>query len=273
MPRRILPLSVIIVLLLVSLIFSSQSAFATTPTPSATPSCQNAIYTVFGRVYDATNPNQGITNASVHAYTSVAGSPNTTTGPDGSYSLVIDNPYHGCHVLGLVVHATGYQSVSQEIYWQDLMAQPERNFGLQPSGNLSTPTRTSTTRPTATRTRTVHLPPPTRTRTPTPGVVLTATRTPTAPTPITATPTAATSTCSPVVLITAPFVKDGSGILCWQVNNISSHINSFGLNKLTVNGVDFTNMWVPVQNLPPKINGYWYIFYNSSNPWGHFEAK
>ena len=113
-------------------------------------------------------------------------------------------------------------------------------------GPTSTPTRTPT------GTGTVHPPViPTRTITPTP----------------------VTGVCSPATPVSAPFSKDGAGSVCWQVNNISSHISSWNLVALTVNGVDFTNLWVPVENLPPKINGYWYIYYNSSVAWGHFEAQ
>jgi hypothetical protein len=44
--------------------------------------------------------------------------------------------------------------------------------------------------------------------------------------------------------------------------------------SLTVNGVDESNKYVFVTALPPKASdGYWYIAYNSTVAWGHFEAK
>ena len=131
------------------------------PTPTMTPTtdpCASAVYTIFGRVYDAANPSLGIANASVHAWTDIDAAPMTTTAADGSYSLPITNPYHGCHILGLVVFADGYQTVTQAINWQDLKAQPQRDFAMTragtPTGPTPTRTRTPTTGPTATRTST-----------------------------------------------------------------------------------------------------------------------
>jgi hypothetical protein len=150
------------------------------------------------------------------------------------------------------------------------------------SGATSTPTRTFTPPPGNT---------PTRTRTPTTGPSLTPTRTPTTggPTPTPSagasrTPTqgvaTATSTtppggtCSPVTAtITAPFTKDGAGAFCWQSSNLGAYINSWNLTSLTVNGVNETNLYVAAGSLPAKINGYWYVSYNSAVAWGHFEAK
>jgi len=137
----------------------------------------------------------------------------------------------------------------------------------------STATRTPTqTGPTLTPTRTA-----TRTNTPT-GPTATPTRTPTRTnTPIgpTATPTSGTgSTCSPVTAtIAAPFTQDGAGTFCWQSSNLGSYINSWNLTNLTINGVNFTNLYIAAGSYPAKINGYWYVSYTSTVPWGHFEAK
>ncbi len=140
-----------------------------------------------------------------------------------------------------------------------------------------TPTRTPTLggpTNTPTRTPTIGGPTNTPTRTPTiggPTNTPTRTNTPVTPTP---TPTSGGSTCSPVTAtITAPFTFDGAGTFCWQIAAIPSHINSWNLTSLTVNGVNFTNIYVPVSSLPSKINGYWYISYNGPYAWSHFEAK
>ena len=150
-------------------------------------------------------------------------------------------------------------------------------------GGSSNPTATRTptqgTGPTATRTRTPTTgPTATRTRTPTQGTGPTATRTPTQQgTGPTATPTPGSgggSTCSPVsATITAPFVKDGSGTFCWQSSNLGGYINSWNTTNVTVNGVNYTNLWAATSSLPAKINGYWYVSYNSTVAWAHFEAK
>jgi hypothetical protein len=158
------------------------------------------------------------------------------------------------------------------------------------SGGSSTPTKTNTpVGPTPTKTNTPNGPTPTKTNTPTTGPSptgtssLTPTRTPTpgasltpaGPTPTrTITPTAASGSCSPVTAtITAPFTQDGAGTFCWQSSNLGAYINSWNLTSLTVNGVNATNLYVAAGSLPAKINGYWYVSYNSTVSWGHFEAK
>jgi len=137
------------------------------------------------------------------------------------------------------------------------------------------------TSPTNTPTNTAVGPTPTRTNTPT-GPTPTRTNTPIGPTPTrTNTPSSGGGACSPVnATITAPFVKDGSGTFCWKSNNLGSFINSWNLVKLTVNGVDFTNKYAFINCasgspcLPPKLgDGYWYVFYQDTSGFGHFEAK
>ena len=128
---------------------------------------------------------------------------------------------------------------------------------------------------------------PTRTFTPTTGPVLTATRTPTAgPTATrTVTPTTGPSltpipttggggACSPVTTtITAPFTKDGAGIFCWQIATIPGYVNNWNNNSVTINGVNFTNLYVGAGSLPAKINGFYYISYNGSFAWSHLEVR
>ena len=102
------------------------------------------------------------------------------------------------------------------------------------------------------------------TNTPVPGV--TPSRTPT--------PVSTGSTCSPVTsTITAPFSFDGAGTFCWQSSNLGSYINSWNTNSVSVNGVNVSNLYVASGSYPAKINGFWYVSYNSSVAWGHFEAK
>ena len=132
----------------------------------------------------------------------------------------------------------------------------------------STPTRT----PTRTFTPPAISPTPTRTFTP-PAITATATRTST-PLPVTATPTSGVGACSPVTsTIAAPFTFDGAGVFCWQASTLATYLNSWNTTSVSVNGTNYTNIYVPVSSLPAKINGFWYISYNSSVAWGHFEAK
>jgi hypothetical protein len=146
------------------------------------------------------------------------------------------------------------------------------------TGVTLTPTRTNTAGPTSTRTPTATSGPsltPTRTST----IGLTPTKTVTSfvgsMTPTrTLTPGTPTAGCSPVTsTITAPFTYDGAGAFCWQSSNLGTYINSWNLTSLTVNGVNETNLYVASGSYPAKINGYWYVSYNSTVAWGHFEAK
>jgi hypothetical protein len=124
--------------------------------------------------------------------------------------------------------------------------------------------------PTATRTNT---PPPgftpTRTFTPPPGPSLTPTRT------FTPTTTGGGGgTCSPVTsVVTAPFTWDGVGVKCWQIASVPSYINNWNNVSVLINGVNFTNVYVATGGLPAKINGNYYISYNSNVAWGHLEIR
>jgi hypothetical protein len=157
------------------------------------------------------------------------------------------------------------------------------------STKTSTPavTNTKTSTPvitlTPTRTNTAGIT-PTRTRTPTPGPSFTPTRTVTAGLTPTKTVTTFVGTptktptqglgCSPVTsTITAPFTYDGSGTLCWQSTNLGTYINSWNTTSVVLNGVNVTNLYVAAGSYPAKINGYWYVSYNSTGAYGHFEAK
>lgn len=142
-----------------------------------------------------------------------------------------------------------------------------------PATVTQTPTRTNTPGITNTPTRT-----PTRTntgtitRTPTNGPSLTPTRTAT----ITLTPTStvALTTCSPVsYTITTPFTFDGAGSFCWQTSALGSYINSWNTSSVMVNAINITNTYVPAASYPAKVNGFYYIGYNSNSAWGHFETK
>ena len=130
----------------------------------------------------------------------------------------------------------------------------------------STPTRTSTTGPTPTQTVGAS---PTRTNTPLPGATASRTLTP-APTAT----TGSGSVCSPVTsTITAPFTFDGAGTFCWQSANLGTYVNSWNTTSVTINGVNVTNLYLAAGSYPAKVGGFWYVSYNSSVAWGHFEAK
>ena len=169
-------------------------------------------------------------------------------------STGIGGPVEGISVAGAahVLPQPGMAAYAIQFFGLDTTVQP-----------TVTPTRTNTpVGPTPTRTNTPIGPTPTRTNTPV------------GPTPTrTATP-ASGSTCSPVTsTVTAPFTFDGAGTFCWQIATIPSYTNNWNLASLTINGVNFTGVYVAAANLPAKINGIYYISYTGNFAWSHFEAK
>jgi hypothetical protein len=79
--------------------------------------------------------------------------------------------------------------------------------------------------------------------------------------------------CANPVAITLPFAKDGAGEFCWVTAGNISFINSWNLQLLEVNGVNLTGLWRSGAQLPPRINGNYYIHYVGNFPWSHFEAN
>jgi aryl-phospho-beta-D-glucosidase BglC (GH1 family) len=78
--------------------------------------------------------------------------------------------------------------------------------------------------------------------------------------------------CAPGTPITLDFIYDGAGEFCWEATSLGCYINSWNLDELTVNGVDFTNQYVGAASLPDKIDGKYYVYYKSPSAYGHFEA-
>ena len=138
-----------------------------------------------------------------------------------------------------------------------------------------TPQPTSTTQPTNTSVV------PTLTRTPTMvgptatlGLTATRTNTPTAGPSLTPAPTTSGGTCSPVsATITAPFTKDGAGTFCWQIASVPAYVNNWNNTSVTINGTNYTNIYVGAASLPAKIGGFYYISYNGAFAWSHLEVR
>lgn len=76
--------------------------------------------------------------------------------------------------------------------------------------------------------------------------------------------------CEDPVAIQIPFTQDGAGDFCWITTTEIAYINSWNLEELTINGVDYTNTWS--NSMPAAENGSWTIHYQASVPWAHFEA-
>jgi|GEM_PF-549164 len=77
--------------------------------------------------------------------------------------------------------------------------------------------------------------------------------------------------CNNPVSATVPFSQNGIGEFCWVTSGDISFINSWNMQLLEINGVDFTNKWA--NSFPARINGNYYIHYVSNVGWSHFEAN
>jgi cellulose 1,4-beta-cellobiosidase len=83
-------------------------------------------------------------------------------------------------------------------------------------------------------------------------------------------PASAQTVCSPATTISVPFAKDGAGTFCYQASSMCSMINSWNMTTLSVNGNNYTNLWVSGPSIP-ALNGTFTITYNGAFAWSHFE--
>jgi pectate lyase len=79
----------------------------------------------------------------------------------------------------------------------------------------------------------------------------------------------AQTVCSPATAISVPFTKDGGGTFCYQASSLCANINSWNMNALSINGTNYTNMFVFSSSIAP-LNGGYTITYNGTQ-FGHFE--
>ncbi len=80
----------------------------------------------------------------------------------------------------------------------------------------------------------------------------------------------AQTVCSPATAISVPFAKDGAGTFCYQAASLCGYANSWNLTTLSINGANYTNIYVAGSSVAP-LNGTYTITYASSVAWGHFE--
>jgi hypothetical protein len=181
-----------------------------------------------------------------------------TSAANGSFSVSLSgsaaqtvNGLVAGQSVTLIFSATGTMATADST--NVIVESNESNNSL--AGTFGLPTQAPTCTPTGPTLT------PTRTFTPTIGPSLT-------PTPTTG------GACSPVTsIITAPFTWDGAGVYCWQIATIPSYVNNWNNNSVSINGVNYTNVYVAAGSLPAKINNNYYISFNGSYAWSHLEVR
>ena len=76
--------------------------------------------------------------------------------------------------------------------------------------------------------------------------------------------------CENPVTVSVPISQDGAGEHCWFTTDDISYVNSWALDVLEINGVDYLNEYS--NSLPERIDGGYYIYCVASHGWSHFEA-
>ncbi|MEJ2425773.1 MAG: cellulase family glycosylhydrolase [Candidatus Thiodiazotropha sp.] len=76
--------------------------------------------------------------------------------------------------------------------------------------------------------------------------------------------------CASPSAATLPLVIDGSGEFCRVTSGEISNVNSWNMQQVEINGVDYSNTWS--DQMPARIDGLYYIYYKSEVPWSHLEV-
>lgn len=68
-----------------------------------------------------------------------------------------------------------------------------------------------------------------------------------------------------------PLVLDGEGEFCHITSGTISSINSWNMQLVEINGVNYTNNWS--DKMPEKLDGKYYIYSVGAVPWSHLEVN
>ncbi|MGD9168994.1 MAG: Ig-like domain-containing protein, partial [Candidatus Thiodiazotropha sp.] len=77
--------------------------------------------------------------------------------------------------------------------------------------------------------------------------------------------------CDSPVTATLPLVINGVGEYCRVTSGSISNVNSWNMELVEINGVDYTNTWS--NQMPDRINGNYYINYVGKYNWSHLEVN
>lgn len=67
--------------------------------------------------------------------------------------------------------------------------------------------------------------------------------------------------------IQLPYEHNGADEVCFYTTAIINNVNSYGLDNMTINGTDYTN--ISSETMPDRMNGGYYIYYNATQSWAH----
>ncbi|MGD9364987.1 MAG: cellulase family glycosylhydrolase [Desulfobacteraceae bacterium] len=77
--------------------------------------------------------------------------------------------------------------------------------------------------------------------------------------------------CDSPVAATLPLAIDGAGEFCRVTSGSITNVNSWNMELVEINGVDYTNTWS--NRMPDRIDGNYYFHYVGAYPWSHLEVN
>ena len=80
-----------------------------------------------------------------------------------------------------------------------------------------------------------------------------------------------TASCDSPAAASLPLTIDGAGEFCRVTSGDISYINSWNMQLVQINGVDFTNAWS--NRMPARIDGKYYIHFVGNLAWSHLEVN
>lgn len=78
--------------------------------------------------------------------------------------------------------------------------------------------------------------------------------------------------CESAAAVSTPYSLNGPMDTCVFFNGSTSHINSWNMSLVELNGVNVSNLWLSPSNYPATCNGGYYLRSVGSFPWSHVEA-
>jgi len=79
-----------------------------------------------------------------------------------------------------------------------------------------------------------------------------------------------TAPCNNLTRVSLPFSHYGAGSYCWEISGTINFINSWSTESITINEIDYTNIWS--NSMPEPIDGKYYVQYEANLGWSHFEV-